>query len=1123
MPRRRYAVHVLVMTLQQIVRTAARLYPERRAVCFDECNNKTPATYTYKTVTTLATELTDFLRGKCNLTENFVIGLYCCPGINLPSWIIGILQVPAAYSPIDPDALPTLSTYIMEKCNFRYVLVEKVILDKFKVTFGHLFCHNSLEIQSVGLILFQRNSSSIDVNLLMDHENDKNERPAVTNCWEENILGQTETKQSKELLDARKKYSLAYVLHTSGTTGIPKIVRVPHRCIIPNILHLRDLFQITPDDVIFMASYMTFDPSVVELFVTLASGASLLIVPQIIKMMPQELSEALFERHRVSVLQATPTLLRRFGVQRIKSTVLSASTSLRVLALGGEVFPDLNVLRSWKGEGNKTQVFNIYGITEVSCWATCYKVPEALFDSDHRFDSLIPLGTPLSGTRVEVRNSSGSAILEGEGQVFIGGEERVCFLDGEVPSPGATMRATGDFVRVKDGEMFYLGRKDNQIKLHGKRLNIEWIQQLAEDNCQVEACAVIWYQKEKLILFVVPKGSFRREDLFRKLQGCLPSHSVPVELLLIDALPLTSHGKVDVSELNKIYSSHLNSRRSDRKLNKKEELWERLQGFWKSLLNLPDDSSSISEDSSFLNSGGDSLRSLHLHDEIENLVGRAIPGLLEVILSRSIAEVYKHVLQAAFPSEDQKLSCNSSEKRKRRNSSGEEPRIKAVKPNVGRSLKSEAHSVGFVAVSRGNRLLSTDEHLKNQGRAGTQLRESMPFPLVLSEHRGNEVLKSNETVASHANTTEIDSVQRTHLEENLGRTAGKLTLDVRWKSDLGKCVDASPLVVVPVIDQLSASVYIGSHSHAIQAVDLYSGKVKWERCLADRIESSACVSLCGNFIIVGCYNGLVYVLRSSNGEIRWTFVAEDAVKSSAVMDPSTGLVFVGSHDQHVYALDIYKEECVWKLHTDAGAVFSSPCLNLLPHHLYIATLGGLLLAVNPVTGSPIWKGVCGKPVFSSPHCNKDCVCVGCVDGNLYCFSHFGEKVWQFSTNGPIFSSPCLSSFAREVFFGSHDHFTYCCNREGDLMWKFETTSTVYATPFVFHSRDLEDKTLLAVISTDGRIWILNAKTGVVEGSGKLPGEVFSSPVVWGTKLVVGCRNNYVYCLDLCISKNSKTA
>lgn len=79
--------------------------------------------------------------------------------------------------------------------------------------------------------------------------------------------------------------------------------------------------------------------------------------------------------------QATPTLLRRFGCELIKSTVLSAHTSLRVLALGGEAFPSLAVLKSWREEGNKTQIFNIYGITEVSSWATFYRIPEEVLNS----------------------------------------------------------------------------------------------------------------------------------------------------------------------------------------------------------------------------------------------------------------------------------------------------------------------------------------------------------------------------------------------------------------------------------------------------------------------------------------------------------------------------------------------------------------------------------------------------------------------------------------------------------------------------------------------------------------------------------------------------------------------
>lgn len=80
-------------------------------------------------------------------------------------------------------------------------------------------------------------------------------------------------------------------------------------------------------------------------------------------------------------LQATPTLLRRFGSQLIKSTVLSASTSLRVLALGGEAFPSLTVLKGWREVGNRTQIFNVYGITEVSSWATFYRIPEEILNS----------------------------------------------------------------------------------------------------------------------------------------------------------------------------------------------------------------------------------------------------------------------------------------------------------------------------------------------------------------------------------------------------------------------------------------------------------------------------------------------------------------------------------------------------------------------------------------------------------------------------------------------------------------------------------------------------------------------------------------------------------------------
>ncbi|XP_010133244.1 PREDICTED: acyl-CoA synthetase family member 4 [Buceros rhinoceros silvestris] len=1119
------------MTLQELVNQAASLYSDRKAVWFDECNGKPPTFYTYATVLELAVDLTAFLRKHCDQQGKWEIGLFCYPGINLPSWILGILQVPAAYSPIDPDAPSMLSTYFMKKSNLQYILVENDKINKFRMSYVGYFDHNSSTIEHIGLTLFQMSSSNTNLNPEVDSAKSKDELlEAVGNLQTGCTVfpDQTEVKTSEGgYMDIGQKYSLAYILHTSGTTGIPKIVRVPHQCIVPNIQHLKSIFEITQDDMLFLASPLTFDPSVVELFVALTSGASILVVPNTIKMMPVELSAALFCRQHVTVLQATPTLLRRFGAHIIKATVLSPNTSLRVLALGGEAFPVLNLLKSWKHKENKTRIFNLYGITEVSSWATCYEIPEEVFSDDFRTDFPVPLGSPLLGTKVEVRDANGSAVLEGEGQIFIGGEERFCFLDDEITVPLGTMRETGDFVRVQNTKLFFLGRKDNQIKRHGKRFNTECLQQAAEDLCQVEACAVTWYQPEKLILF-----DLEESETLKELQKHVPAYAVPDELVLIKALPLTSHGKVDKSELNKIYQNHLNSRRRDSKPSGAEELWERLQYLWKSVLGLLGDSTGISKDAVFLYSGGDSLKAVRFHDEIEMLVGKDVPGLFEVILSRSIEEVYQHILKILFSDEDQLLNYDSVLKRKVSGNSGEEFHEKYIKLKSEKGLKVASGLISFIALSRGNHFFSMNfaksfMQPRNTAQVGAELLQQPSFlhlvtPSIMKSHaQGYKMENRILTPINKANKPDCCSVQQVHAECSHATTA-ELALRVRWKANTRKCVDASPLVIIPSKEELSASVYVGSHSHAVQAIDLDLGEIRWEKNLGDRIESSACVSKCGNFIVVGCYDGLVYVLQVADGEVYWTFATKDTVKSSAVVGPSSGLVYIGSHDQHVYALDIYKKACIWKLHCEGGAVFSSPCLNSFPHHLYVATLGGLLLAVNPLTGNKIWKSILRKPLFSSPHCSDKYVCVGCVDGNLYCYTHSGEKVWQFSTNGPVFSSPCISSLTKqEMFFGSHDCFIYCCSMEGNLLWKFEATSSVYGTPFIFQSDELKNKILLAAVSTDGKVWILNAKNGTVEGVDKLPGEVFSSPVVWGTKLVVGCRNDYVYCLDLYIKEKEE--
>ncbi|XP_022419374.1 beta-alanine-activating enzyme isoform X4 [Delphinapterus leucas] len=950
------------MTLQELVHQAASRYSDKIAVCFDECNNQPPVYYTYKTVVNAASELSNFLLLHCDFQGIWEIGLYCHPGINLPSWILGILQVPAAYAPIDPASPPALSIHFMKKCNLKYILVEKQQINKFKSSYETLLNYDTFTVEHNDLVLFRLHWKNVEVSLMLNNSirRETYEKEKMT----KSVNSENSSKEkSEEHMDVRLKHCLAYVLHTSGTTGIPKIVRVPHACIVPNIQHFR-----------------------------------------------------------------------------------------------------------------------------------C--------------DLPVQLGFPLLGTVVEVKDTNGFTVQEGNGQVFLGGRNRVCFLDDEMTVPLGTMRATGDFVTIKDGEIFFLGRKDSQIKRHGKRLNIELVQQVAEGLQQVESCAVTWYNQEKLILFMVSKNDLVKDYIFKELQKHLPSHAIPDELVLIDSLPFTSHGKIDVSELNKIYLNSINLK-SECKLNGKEELWGKLHHLWKSVLSLSEDPLKVPDESLFLNSGGDSLKSIRLLNEIENLVGTSVPGLLEIILSSSILEIYNHILQTVFPDEDLTFSKNYATKRKSSDVNQEETSGKSLHQESVMPLNCDNEINAFIALSRGSQILSL-----NTTRFLTKL-EHCPsaYSSDLISQTNIQNMKSLNPPALIGKSKDMSCVAKVSEEETSVMGAEKMEFHVRWRSDTGKCVDASPLLVIPAVDKSSATVYIGSHSHRMMAVDLYSGKVKWEQILGDRIESSACVSKCGNFIVVGCYNGLVYILKSNSGEKYWMFTTDDAVKSSATVDPTTGLFYIGSHDQHAYALDIYKKKCVWKLKC-GGTVFSSPCLSLIPYHLYFATLGGLLLAINPATGKRVWKHSCGKPLFSSPRCCLQYICIGCVDGNFLCFTHFGEQIWQFSTNEPIFSSPCTSASEQEIYFGSHDCFIYCCSMKGHLQWKFETTSRVYSTPFAFHNHNRGNEVLLAAASTDGKLWILESKSGELQSVYQLPGEVFSSPVVWESMLIIGCRNNYVYCLDL---------
>lgn len=191
------------------------------------------------------------------------------------------------------------------------------------------------------------------------------------------------------------KYILqhSFIALTSGSTGEPKQVQVPVQCLQPNIEDLTKLFKITPEDVIYFSTPLTFDPSMVEILLACENGASLLVGPnQVEVLFPEN------KQHSVTVWQTTPSKFFQYPNAHIKNKILSGNSTLKILALGGEPLNGVKRIKEFKHRENTTRIFTLYGVTEMSCWACVAELDMTKPMNDKE----IPLGTCLSETQVVV-------------------------------------------------------------------------------------------------------------------------------------------------------------------------------------------------------------------------------------------------------------------------------------------------------------------------------------------------------------------------------------------------------------------------------------------------------------------------------------------------------------------------------------------------------------------------------------------------------------------------------------------------------------------------------------------------------------------------------------------------
>lgn len=349
---------------------------------------------------------------------------------------------------------------------------------------------------------------------------------------------------------------LAYINYTSGSTGQPKGVMIPHRGVLRLVLG-NTYATFGPTTRFLHLAPLSFDAATFEIWGALLNGGCCVVYPEDSSLEFQALGTILAS-HQVTTLWLTASLF---------NTVISEApdilTPVRELLTGGEALSVFHVREALK-HLPQTQLINGYGPTESTTFTCCYRIPPHLPPD---LDS-IPIGSAIADTEVYVLDAELIPVPYGEpGELYIGGAglavgyqhrpdltaER--FLPNP-SNPGQTLYRTGDRVRrLPDGNLAFLGRLDDQVKLRGYRIELAEIEQVLRRHPDVSAAVVIVREDQPadrtLVAYVTTADAARVDDagletsLLTDLRSQVPDYMIPAQVVRLASFPLTPNGKVD--------------------------------------------------------------------------------------------------------------------------------------------------------------------------------------------------------------------------------------------------------------------------------------------------------------------------------------------------------------------------------------------------------------------------------------------------------------------------------------------------------------------------------------------------------------------------------------------------
>lgn len=427
---------------------------------------------------------------------------------------------------------------------------------------------------------------------------------------------------------------LAYVVYTSGSTGLPKGVMIRHRSIANTLAWRRAYQDFGPWDVNLQIPSFSFDSAVEDIFTPLVSGAGLVLLDPERHADVDHVAALLVER-AVTTILITPGL---YGV--LLQTRPDALTRLRVVTVAGEGF-GTELVRAHFAAAPGARLVNEYGPTENSVCSTVREL--------HPTDPEVLIGRPISNTRCYVLDDRERLCPPGvAGQIAVAGRGLMVGYHGQpdltrerlhlVDAVGEDVYLTGDRgVITASGDLRFLGRADNQVKLRGFRIELGEIEGalLAVEGILATAVVARPDAAGQLTLcqYVVATEPWTEAELRSCLAAKLPSHMVPARFVQLDALPMTPHGKVDTARLPPPTEQSAVGYAAPRTPTE-----EMLAGLWCEILDVP----RVGVHDDFFELGGQSLRATLLSSRVRGLAGKDV-AVKAVFAHPTIAELAAHV------------------------------------------------------------------------------------------------------------------------------------------------------------------------------------------------------------------------------------------------------------------------------------------------------------------------------------------------------------------------------------------------------------------------------------------------------------------------------------------------